>query len=419
MNSASDINAEAGLLDYAHAGLILLAFAAFAVDQVVHYPVALMALFGIVRVLAAPRNVAAPAVRPLLVVFALIWLPMLVSLLDPVNPAHAKKTVYLYLHFLPAAYYVLCSCTRPHVYRMVVSGVALLILFAGFDAFAQLIWRTDLFGFPYDGRILNGLFGEKQRLGLFLGVLAPLYLDAIRRWCARFPPMWIVLIPLMIVIMMSLKRSGWIMLVIGVGVYLLLRQRRTSAGALAPLLLKLALIGGVVVVTGIFNPVVRHHLSYSAGLFSGDVAAIDQASGYRVTLWQVGARMLRANPVTGIGPRGFRSAYEDYAAADDFWIERGTRGQTHPHLMLLEIAVETGVLGLLGFILAYAVIVRLIVHARDGPAGSVCLLCVAVAWLPFNTHLAFYGSYWSTLAWLLLAVGLAGLRPRAIAAAAD
>jgi len=78
----------------------------------------------------------------------------------------------------------------------------------------------------------------------------------------------------------------------------------------------------------------------------------------------------------------------------------------------LGLAVETGVSGALVFVLASSLLLRLILRARDGPAGSICLLSAAVAWLPFNTHMAFYGSYWATLAWLLLAIGLAGMHPR-------
>ncbi len=394
--------------DYAHAGLILLAFALFASETLVHYPVALMSLLGLAGMVRSPGHLTERPTRRLVLLFALVWLPMLAAFPDAVNPDRSAKTVLLYLHFLPAAYYLLWVCVRPHVLRMVTAGVVMLVLFTTLDAFAQLVWGSNFFGYPYDGNILKGVFDPKQRLGLFLAVFAPLCLQMLRQWSVRYPPLWLVLIPYVVVMLMSLKRSAWLMLAVGVTAYLVTaRQPGHADSGRGKRAWQVALVVLVIAVTVAFSPVLRKHVTRTAGVFSGDSATFDHATSYRLTLWQTGIDMFADNWLNGVGPRGYRRAYREYAARDDFWIARGTGGQTHPHMILLEVAVEAGVIGLLGLLIFQAVLWTLVIASGGARAPPVWLLCAAVAWFPLNAHLAFYGSYWSTLAWMLIGIGLA------------
>jgi O-antigen ligase len=106
--------------------------------------------------------------------------------------------------------------------------------------------------------------------------------------------------------------------------------------------------------------------------------------------------------------------YQDFAPADDFWIGIGSTGQTHPHLMVLEVLIETGVAGLCGYGFALLLILRHMWALRTRELTASAYLMVAlVAWFPLNAHLAFYGSYWSNIAWMLLALGCIGGNLRA------
>jgi O-antigen ligase len=117
--------------------------------------------------------------------------------------------------------------------------------------------------------------------------------------------------------------------------------------------------------------------------------------------------MFVANPINGIGTRGYRHVYAEYAEADDYWIVGGRRGQNHPHLQLLEIGVETGLIGLIGFLCIYLFFVREFFQEARFSMKALWVLALLVAWFPLNTHLAFYGSYWSSFAWLLIPMALA------------
>jgi len=404
------IGAEQRASSYARAGLILATLTLFVSEHLVHYAMGLMAVLGVIDAVRHPAALRDWHARQLLLLFALLWLPMGLASLHALAPGHTLGTVLPYLHLLPAAYFVMRACADVEVQRLVTLGAAMLVAFVALDAFVQVIWKTDLFGYPYDRNVLKGVFHPKQRLGLMLAVFAPLYVDAVIRWCRSYPRLWLLLVPLVVVMLLSLKRSAWLMLLFGLLAYLLLHLRLRklpwSGRRISQCMLLLVLAGGL----ASLNPTLRARLNETSGLFSTDAQAIDVASGYRLTLWRTGARMFGDHWLTGIGPRGFRHAYADYAAPDDFWLKRTGRGQTHPHQFMLEIAIETGVIGLAAYLLFYGLLLRLLGRPTVGRVVPVWLLGAAVAWLPLNAHLAFYGAYWSTLGWLLLAVGLAEAR---------
>lgn len=395
---------------YSKASLILLALVLFVTENLVHYPIGLMSLLGMVQMVLHPRMCWAAGTRTLFVLFGLIWFPMLVASIATNEIGRELETSILYLHFLPAAYFVFYACRDDAVLRLVAAGTIGFGAFVVLDALVQLTWQINLLGYPYDGSALTGLFYPKQRLGLFLAVFAPLYLDFIVQWRHRMPYLWLLLIPVVIVMLMSLKRSAWVMFFAAVFAYcaLVLRQNtmqltslRFTAGAAVTVVLIVS------VLTVSLSAVVQHRLITSLGILSGDPETVAEATAYRVPLWRTGYAMFKDNWFVGVGPRGYRYAYSDYAADADFWMARNGIGQTHPHLLVLEVGAETGVLGLLGLLGFYLILGRKLVNNTSSSRVPIWLLCALTAWFPFNSHLAFYGSYWSTLVWLLVPIGLA------------
>lgn len=390
----------------AAAALPVLCFALLTTEHLVHYPMALMMLGGLWRIARAPREVFyCPAVRRFGFAFACLWLPMLISLPDAENVAHAARTTFAYLHFLPAGIFVVLICREPRVRSLVLGGVGLIVAMWLTDALLQLATGHDVFGFPPAGDILTGAFYPKQRLGLVLAVMTPIYFLCVVQIAHRWPAAWALMLPFLLVVLLSLKRTAWIML--GVAVAGLLGQgcrrgHRALCRATLSLLLVLGLLTGVALAT---DAALRARVATTAGLLSGDFATMDQASSYRLSLWRTGLAIWQAHPVNGVGPRGYRYAYAEHALPDDFWLLRGG-GQTHPHLMALEVAVETGLIGLVGYGgFLFVVWSRLKSPADD--AQAMWAIAALAASFPLNAHLAFYGSYWSTLIWLLTALAMA------------
>ena len=190
------------------------AFCLLLTEKLVHYPIAVMGLLGIWHCAREPRLLRDPPLVAISIAFALIWIPMLIALIDAAAAERSAKTTWLYLHFLPAGWYIVTVGRRPEVHRLITQVVAGLAIFVALDAFVQLLWGSDLFGYPYEHNILKGVFYPKQRLGLFLAVLAPIYIETLADWSKRYGVLWILLIPMTVVMLMSLKRSAWLMLAV-------------------------------------------------------------------------------------------------------------------------------------------------------------------------------------------------------------
>jgi O-antigen ligase len=163
---------------------------------------------------------------------------------------------------------------------------------------------------------------------------------------------------------------------------------------------------------------VKQRLDQTLLLFSGDEAKIDQALSLRWTLWKDAFAMIEAHPVNGVGVRAFRYAYPEFAQPGDIFVstdEKSGRltGAFYAHQMVVEVASETGLIGLLGLGLFYALLVRYW-RAADAERRLLALpfAMAVMAWIfPLNTHPSFYTAQWSVMIWLLLAMLCAALLP--------
>jgi O-antigen ligase len=391
-----------------HALVILITFALLGTQNLVHYPFALMSIIGLCLVVKNPSAIFDKDSRSLFYIFALIWSPMLLSLLDAVDLISASQTTLSYLHFLFGAYYVYWACCREKTYRVVGVGVAVLVLFVLLDAFFQFIYAKDFFGFPYDGEVLKGLFYPKERLGFFLAVLFPFVLHFIsgKRYKIIFHIVALTLI--VFILLLCSKRSAWVMFGLSVmGFSYLISMNKGIQKQIFTIGFAAVTAFTLVTAMVLYSPTFDTKTTLSSGFFSGDLKKIDIASNYRLSLWKTGFRMFLSDPINGIGARGYRHVYVEYADPNDFWLREDLRGQTHPHLQILEIAVETGLFGLIGFLCIYLFFIRELFQETSYSLKAICILALLAAWFPLNTHMAFYGSYWSSFAWLLIPMALA------------
>jgi O-antigen ligase len=243
------------------------------------------------------------------------------------------------------------------VRRIVLIGVTGIVGFWCVDGVIQLLFGRDLFGYPYDGSVLKGVFYPKQRFGLVISVFAPLLCYAAWRFSKQTPWAWLTLLPLVIGVTFSLKRTAWIMLLAALVMFAVcfMRTTRTNVTRVVTLIVVSALFVGVTVFS---VPKLHTQVTDTLDIFSTDFKTADVATSHRLSLWKTGLSVARAHWVNGVGPRGFRTVYREFASSDDFWIARGNSGQTHPHLMTLEVFVETGVIGLLGYALCLSMLLH-------------------------------------------------------------
>lgn len=395
--------------------LIVLTLLLFTTKTLYIAPLLLLSVTGIVMLVLGKIDNHAPAYRLLSVLFLLLWLPIVLSSTDAVEPGRVYEKVLAAACLFPAGLLMLYSLGSLKCRRIVFVSIFVVLSFWIIDGSIQFFTGFDLFGYPYTPPQLMGMFYPKVRMPYLLAVLAPVFFEFIRLQMKTRKWLLLMLIPFGMMILLGGKRSAWIMLAFsgsGYLVYLYLLYQGIQ--------LKKALAAAVIIALPLALLILSHaplrdRVTSTLNIFSSDIRVIDQASAHRIDLWKVAIAIARDNWLNGVGPRGFRYVFNEYADENNFWIRAGfPDGTTHPHLQILEIASETGVIGLAGYLMFYFLLVwLLLVEIRAGRLSRMpWLLCPLTAFFPLNAHLAFFGTYWTCVGWWVLCVSLAEIYTR-------
>ena len=387
-------------------------FLLFCTKTLFNIPFFLVAFLGLYCLIKSPLSLFEnTALRALLICFLCLWLPQLASLPDAVNPSRAMKTTFSYVHFFFAGIFIILALQERGALQKINLFIFSVLAFWAIDALLQFFVGINLFGYPYEQKgQLSGMFYPKIRLGHVVAALLPVSLEFVRQHGHHYRWSWLLLAVSFTVLLLSGKRAAWIMAGIGCVAYfiyfcLYCRTIRLKA-LLVPSLIVVCFLSAVVWQ----HEPINDRINKSLNLFSGDYELINNATARRLPLWKTAADIFKDNPVNGVGPRGYRFVFADYADKEGYWMQYGRQGSTHPHQALLEIAAETGGAGLLGFILFWAYLIFFVAkQLRYKHSFVPWAICAGLAWLPLNAHMAFYGSYWSSVGWWILCVALAQL----------
>lgn len=384
--------------------LIAATLALFATETLFNLPFWLMAIAGLYQSIRTPRLLwRDPHLRLAGLMFLCIWLPQLLALPDAANPARSLETVAAYPHFYFAGIFILRALQDPRARSRVEAAIAIIISVWIADALVQYLAGANLLGYPSRPGQLSGMFYPKIRLGFLLAILAPVYLETVRQRCGGWSWLWLLAALLLIaVVLLGGRRVAWLMTGVSFAGYIIYLFR-IGAVSLRVIALVMAIGGvgaGALLAT---NPAIAKRTYALLGLFSGDAMTMDQATSHRLPLWRTAVEIASSHWINGVGPRGYRYVFRDYAGDDNFYLRDGRDGQTHPHQLVLEVATETGGIGLAGLACFWWLFVttgwrRL----RAAPNCAPWLIAGLVAWWPLNAHMAFYGSYWSSVCWWVL-----------------
>jgi O-antigen ligase len=235
-------------------------------------------------------------------------------------------------------------------------------------------------------------------------MLSPLLLEHARRHWPAWA--WVGAFTLTLgAVLIAGMRAGWLAMGLVLVVYMWLMLRRENrdlrkVSLSIPVLVISALIGSYLV-----SPLFQARLEQSLAITQGTKAAVSAASNLRVPIFETSMTMYKNHPVNGVGVRAFPKAYMEYAAEDDIHIQNsgGKSGATHAHNLVLEVMSDTGSIGLLGLFAGFFLIVRF--WRRMTPVqrneAFPFALALALVLFPLNSHFALYGTYMSSLIWML------------------
>lgn len=367
----------------------------FSVGEFFRFFLGLLAAVGLVVFFLERREPKESWVLWFTIIFACLWIPMLLSIVDAESMGTAIAATARYLIYLFAGYLLITRFSLAGKPNPLLAGAFGILLFWSLDGIFQLVTGVNFFGNElFEQERLTGMFGP--RLGFVLAVFSPVFFHAVRTFGEKIPMLWLTLIPYLVVILFGGSRVSWMLLVISVALYLSLlyamRVRLVSRKIVARLLLITAL--GVIAV--LQTDWLKVRFTALSDLTSDDYETVNLALSDRLPHWQTSVRMFQENPVNGIGVKGFKEAYLRYCSGD-----ANPRGQ--PHLFVLEVAAETGSLGLIGYGAFLVLVVgKLWVLMRrrsyEAVPWGIALLLAA---FPLSATLSLYSHFMSAMIWYL------------------
>lgn len=383
--------------------LLALTLFLFISKSLYNVPFALMALLGLYRLIRSHASVPAYAeTRFYCRLFLSLWIPMAVAFMDPVNLERTAQTVWPYLRFLLAGIYILYGMRERNPRSLIENTFFIIITVWSLDAVLQFLTGRNIFGYPYvNGVHITGMFYPELTIGHVLAGVSALYFDSLRQRSRGRRWVWLLLIPLIMVVFLCGRRSIWFMFAVNAFGYFAYRFYLTEFRKrfVIQALLIFVVAGAVVSALYLTQEPVQQRVTKTMDLFSTDMEDIDRATSRRVDTWRTSWRMFRDNWINGVGPRGFRYVYSDYADPDFRFYETSV---THPHMVILEILAESGIIGLAGYILFLCFLASMARRYLHNETCFACFIGVFAATVPVNSHVAFYGSYWSSILWWMI-----------------
>ena len=356
------------------------------------------------------------------VLFFAYWLPELIASFDAVDRARAFREAAVDLRYLPFLWLAASAVADRRGRRITFGGLAVIVAVWTLDAVVQAASGTSPLFFGMDAAKLaisghrlcdandyllldrlGGVLGPcNLKLGVVLASLSPFALHAASR---RFGAWGWLLAAISVgsVILLAGSRASWITF----GLVLLLSGWRTLGWKR---LFGVFAFGGALLLALTFvSPQVDERIQRTLQVLTADQAGVDSALSGRGRIWSAAWCMARQHPINGVGPRGFREAFPACDPQPEAIAAWGLGPAYHAHQLVLEILSETGVIGLLLWLAAAAMARRAWRYADHSAreAAYPAMLALAATVFPFNTHLAFYSTFWGG-ATLLLAALYAG-----------
>ncbi len=344
-------------------------------------------------------------------IFLCLWLPMLASSFDSYLPQKSWFSTIAALRFLAAALSMAVLLHTDASRWRVLRWTSFLLLFWAVDGFVQLFFGYDLLGIAMHPDRLNALFVKKyQFFGPTLAMLSPLLLEYARR---RWPPsVWVIAFTLTLgAVLIAGMRAGWLIMGLVLAGYLWLILKRENRHLGKAFFAIPVLVFTVIIGSYFTSPLFQARVEQSLGFTEGSQTALDTASNYRLPIFKASMAMIKAHPVNGVGVRAFPVAYLEYAEENDPFILRsgGVTGSTHAHNLVLEVLADAGSIGMLGLLVGLVLVLRFwrSMTPDERQEAFPFAFALALVLFPLNSHFALYGTYLSSLIWMLFGLWLA------------
>lgn len=304
------------------------------------------------------------------IIFGLYGLIGVASIFSASDPTRVLETITDYIKDAIIALVVVILLQRGESFRRVIWVLLVVGIFLGtlsaYQAFtrdfSQTFWGfaqaklMQIVGETNDYRI-GGPIGDPNFYAQILVVLVPLALERLiheRNLMLKFLAGWALAVTTFSIIF-TYSRGGFLSLLVALGLMFLFFPPRVSQ---APIFIVFLLIILYFIPPNYFERVLtlRSFLSPSRSLRAEDIS-IRSRTGENLAAWQ----MFHDHPFLGVGWRNYPALYVDYAKQIGLAPKAEERSA---HSLYLEVAAETGSLGIASFGLILGVSLYSLFNAR-------------------------------------------------------
>jgi len=301
----------------------------------------------------------------LLTVFILLGVPGLVSLPGSYNIGKSTDFVLLIPLFFAAAISVFSVLRNYKAAQILSTVIAITSICWVLDALAQYTFGVDVLGIPLEDRRSWGLrttgpFRDNNHLGMLLAVTLPVTL----KWLCTFhkSSQLLYIGCLGFVLLVIGARTHWVTLIFAIiGYYWFAKGGRFMlfCGLIPAFILSIWIASS--------NSVLAEK---KLGRFSSiptSVTQLDKNLSGRVHIWATALNMGATHPLSGVGVKAFKTAYQDENLV---WDPTGRKKKkskvSHAHHQWISVFAETGLLGVASLLMIVIFVVYLTMRSVGG-----------------------------------------------------
>jgi O-antigen ligase len=346
-------------------------------------------------------------VKPYLVMMALFLIPLVLSAVTAWVLKRHLEIIFQWVSYAALGIALIAILRKRFNENFLLYGMAALVMFAAIDGLMQFVIGYNILGNPLVKGRVTGVFYPHLKLSIDLAHLSPFVFEAIRRYAKPGgwrSLAWLAIVPLVFAIFLGGSRSGWVVLfvvsVIYVAYLLYRREFPLKTFFLVSTVTVFLVILGMQV-----SPGVERRVDQTLMAFSGDIEDINVAGSNRVEVSRAALAVIIAHPWLGVGESGFDEAVVPLGI-DSRKVRGDDRRLRHAHFHLLDVPLQTGIIGLIGYLIAFAWLVKRAWQAAKHPNAMAFAMAVgvAVAMMPINTHYSFYDVRHASLSLLFLII---------------
>ena len=342
---------------------------------------------------------------------ACFLIPGVLSLADAIDLDRAVSTnARLLAYGLAGLLFLRMGPTERQWPPTVLWLTALLVVWS-IDGIAQE-WRgTSLSGYPLftglpEGHKVTGSMGLDY--GPTLAVLSPFLFEALRIHGRRLPQLWLAVPLLAVAVSLSASRYSAMLLLVSAGFCGVLWVRgRTSRSYWTPALVVLLLLSGLLAPLAL-SPHLAERLALLGGSLSANQEELNIALAFRPELWKANWLVFSEHWINGVGLRGSATAVNPLLASSALFPEGMLSRPWHPHLGVLEIATDSGLIGVMFYLVFVALIIKWMraSNLAEQGAATTFLIIALLAMFPLSSTLSMYSFPTGSLTWPALALAL-------------